>query len=201
MSKRLSELNELFFLLIIRTEATVGRYRLSAMLEMPEGIIRGIMRSFEREGYINSRPKAGTFLTKAGEARIDAIFKNANIKNMKIYDFDVFGVGPINTVLQVQSGADKVRSGVDQRDAAVKAGANGTVILTYREGTLRIPGTSEDMCTLSPEDSERLLREFSLSEGDVVLVSFAEEWWQALRGALAAAFTFREITRNVGSTI
>ena len=201
MSKRLSELDELFFLLIIRKETTMGRYRLSAMLEMPEGIVRGIMRSYEREGYIDSRPKTGTFLTKAGEARIDAIFKSADIKDMKIYNFRVFGVGPINVVLQVQGGADKVRSGVDQRDAAVKAGANGTVILTYEEGTLRIPGTSEDMCNLSPEDSKRLLREFSLSEGDVVLVSFAEEWWQALRGALSAAFTFRESTRYVGSTI
>jgi len=201
LSKRLSELNELFFLLIIRTEATVGRYRLSAMLEMPEGIVRGIMRSYEREGYINSRPRTGTFLTKAGEAQIDAIFKNANIKKMKIYNFEVFGVGPINVVLQVQSGAGKVRSGVDQRDAAVKAGASGTVILTCKEGTLMIPGTSEDMCNLSPEDSGRLLREFSLSEGDVVLVSFAQEWWQALRGALSAAFTFRESAQDVKSSI
>jgi len=201
LSKRLSELDELFFLLIIRKETTMGRYRLSAILEMPEGIVRGIMRSYEREGYIDSRLKTGTFLTKAGETRINAIFKSAKIKDMKIYNFGVFGVGPINVVLQVQSAADKVRSGVDQRDAAVKAGANGTVILTYKEGTLRIPGTSEDMCTLSPEDSRRLLREFSLSEGDVVLVSFAEEWWQALRGALSAAFTFRQSTRNVGSTI
>jgi len=196
LSKRLSELNELFFLLIIRTKATVGRYRLSAMLEIPEGIVRGIMRTYERKGYINSRPKAGTFLTKAGDARVDAFFKNANIKNMKIYDFDIFGVGPINVALQVQSGADRVRSGVDQRDAAVKAGANGTIILTYKEGTLKIPGTSEDMCTLSPEDSRRLLREFSLSEGDVILVSFAEEWWKALRGVLSAAFTLKESTRK-----
>jgi len=200
LSKKLSELNELFFLLIIRKEATVGRYRLSTMLGIPEGIVRGIMRSYEREGYIDSRPKTGTFLTKTGEARIDTIFKSADIKDMKMYNFEVFGVGPINVVLQVQSGADKVRSGVDQRDAAVKAGATGTVILTYKGGTLKIPGTSEDMCTLSPEDSRRLLREFSLSEDDVVLVSFAEEWWQALRGALSAAFTFRE-ARSVGSTI
>ena len=201
MSKRLSELEELFFLLIIRKEATVGRYRLSSMLEMPEGIVRGIMRSYEREGYIDSRPKAGTFLTKTGEARINAMFKSADIKDMKIYNFDVFGVGPIKVVIGVQSAADKVRSGVAQRDAAVKAGANGTVILTYKEGTLRIPGTSEDMCTLSPEDSRRLLREFSLSEGNVLLVSFAEEWWKALRGALSAAFTFRKSARNSGSTI
>jgi len=201
LSRRISELDELFFLLIIRKEATVGRYRLSSMLEMPEGIVRGIMRSYEREGYIESRPKTGTFLTKAGENRIDAIFKSADIKDMKIYNFHVFGVGPINVVLQVQSAADKVRSGVDQRDAAVKAGAKGTVILTYREGTLRIPATSEDMCTLSPEDCRTLLREFSLSEEDVLLVSFAGEWWQALKGALSAAFTFRESIRNVGSTI
>lgn len=196
MSKRLSELNELFFLLIVQKEATVGRYRLSSMLEMPEGVVRGIMRSYEREGYTKSRPKVGTFLAKTGEARIDAIFKSANIRSMKIYDFDVFGVGPINVALQVQAVADKVRSGVDQRDAAVKAGAKGTVIFSYKGGTLRIPGTSEDVCTLSPEDSRRLLREFSLSEGDVVLVSFAEEWWRALRGALSAAFTFRESARN-----
>ncbi len=197
MSKKLSELNELFFLLTIRTEATVGRYRLSAMLEMPEGIVRGIMRAYEREGYINSRSKVGTFLTRAGETRLDALFKNANIKNMKMYDFNVFGVGPINVVIQVQSGADKVGLGVGQRDAAVKAGANGTVILMYQEGTLKIPGTSEDMCALSPEDSRRLLREFSLSEGDVVLISFAEEWWKALRGALSAAFTLKEGSQKV----
>ena len=74
--------------------------------------------------------------------------------------------------------------GIEQRDAALIAGALGATTLICKGGGLLIPGTSEK---LDPEINRLILTRLSPGEGDAIIVGSSDDPYLAELGAKSAA--------------
>ncbi len=84
---------------------------------------------------------------------------------------------------------DRVKTGVEQRDAAILTGAKGATTLVFKNQTLIQPGISENLAQDFPAAFNQITRRLELEDNDVIVVGSAESWEKADYGALAAAWT------------
>jgi hypothetical protein len=79
---------------------------------------------------------------------------------------------------------------LEQRDAAVKAGAKGATTIIFKSGRLVIPSVSDDLSRDYPKTVERLVSLLQPEENDVIVVAGADSLELAEYGAAAAIWTF-----------
>jgi len=93
-------------------------------------------------------------------------------------------VGDVDVATVVKGVSDLVDKGIEQRDEAIKVGADGATVLVFEDGELVLP---EDLGGVEEEVVSELLDNFELSEGDVVIIGTGDSVLDAERGAWAAA--------------
>ena len=81
------------------------------------------------------------------------------------------------------------KNGLTQRDAAVRAGAEGATTIVYENGKLIIPTVSSDLSESFPELSSQLTQALAPNEGDLIIIGSGKDFKSAEYGALAAAWT------------
>ena len=82
----------------------------------------------------------------------------------------------------VHDASKRVRSGVMERDTAIKSGANGALILTFNK-KLKFP--NKDVNLEDYEDLNSKLKGKKFRNGDVVVIGFADNYANAENGAVA----------------
>jgi hypothetical protein len=84
-----------------------------------------------------------------------------------------------------------VKRGIEQRDAAIRAGATGACTLVYRKGKLAMPMGDREEWTPAPNDLlfEDLRKIFDPTEHDVITIVSASDNGLAEHCAVAAALT------------
>jgi hypothetical protein len=93
-------------------------------------------------------------------------------------------VGPCSHAVLVKGAVELIRSGIEQRDAAIKVGARGATTLVYRGGRFQMPGVDMEV----PEEIRvRLLEGLDVEDGDVIIVGAGDTPLSAEIGAKAAA--------------
>ncbi|MEM3437609.1 MAG: DUF4443 domain-containing protein [Nitrososphaerales archaeon] len=171
--------------------APIGRTKLSNILELGEGVTRTLIKRLQKEGIIKST-KYGCVLTEFGKN----IFSDLNSKvseELKIPP-SPYTLGKFNVAILVRDSAEKVGYGIEQRDAAIKAGALGATTLIYIKEKFVIPGSSEDAFKNSPEICKMLIEKLKPKEGDAIIIGSADDEKSAKLGAKAAALeTLRKI--------
>jgi hypothetical protein len=80
-----------------------------------------------------------------------------------------------------------VKIGVEQRDAAVRAGADGATTILIQGGELWVP-PDFNLDKERPDFAAELRGIFSVREGDVIIIGTGPDYHHAEDGALAAAF-------------
>jgi hypothetical protein len=93
-------------------------------------------------------------------------------------------IGPINRAVMVRGGARRVERGIEQRDAAIIAGAQGATTLIYRGGHLMMPGMEEP---LDLRIERMVLKRMVPREGDAIIIGSSEDPFLAELGAKSAA--------------
>jgi aminoglycoside N3'-acetyltransferase len=91
-----------------------------------------------------------------------------------------------NVAVRVRGMKDFIRYGLEQRDAAIMAGAKGATTLIFAENKLTMPGMKEDVLE-SDQSIFTSLSKLSLKEGDVIIIGSANEKINAELGARTAA--------------
>jgi len=179
-------------LFLIKNEGPVGRYRLDDMLNLPEGVVRGLLLNFLKNGYITAS-KLGCQLTAKGEKFLKKLLTEYWI--MEIKEFNVAGplkIAEENIAVQIKGGAKSVKSAMDQRDIAVRVGARGAILLNYLKGILVVPNVYSNFAKKYPRLAKNILHSFKLNEGDVIVICGAENKWRALEGSLAIALSLKK---------
>ena len=92
----------------------------------------------------------------------------------------------------MRGAANKVRQGIEQRDAAIKAGATGAAMLMYKGGKLIMPTISEYVARDYPSVAKQIMEIFQPKESDVIILGSANTKDLAEDGARAAAWTLME---------
>jgi hypothetical protein len=156
-----------------------------------EGEARGMLRDLEKRRMVITKPRIGTLLTSPGETRAARTLSALGIRRVSKLPQGALGVGPSNCIVHLHDRSNRVRFGVEQRDAAIKAGASGAITLTYDGRNLSFPNVGEKLSRWNPHANRVLTQELKLNRGDTILIAFSEEYEIALRAALASALTLQ----------
>jgi len=165
-------------LLILHT-GVMGRKRLVKRLGVGEGSVRTIIKRLTYSGYLDSS-KLGHSLTKKGASEAESKLK----KMSKPAAFDSEGlVDGYQSLIVLYGAADKIGGEVALRDCALKAGADGAVILV-KQGGLRFPGGGLELDNYPP--AKEKLEKSGLAEGDAAVIGFSKNSYaKAEDGAVA----------------
>ncbi len=170
----------------IAEEEPIGRGRLARELGIGDGAIRTLIRRLRRSGLI-STSKAGCSLTEEGKNIWKRIHKIIPYKIR--LDKSELSLGEFNIAILVRGMGFKVKNGLEQRDAAVSAGAKGAVTLIFKRGRFILPPISNDADRDFPDITRQISRLMELRDGDVIIIGGADNPRSAEYGALAAAWT------------
>jgi predicted transcriptional regulator len=167
----------------INFQENVGRLKLSKDLKLGEGEIRTLVKHLKNEGLINVS-NSGISLSPDGKKLL------SRLRTLVSEPLDIpstpLTVGPFNVAVRVTGMQDSVKYGLEQRDAAIMAGAKGASTLIFTKNGLAMPGTKEDITKRNPSVLDSLSR-LILKEGDVIIIGSADEKIRAELGAKTAA--------------
>jgi len=166
----------------IGNAGTVGRLKLSKDLQLGEGETRTLVRHLQKEGLIEIS-RAGISLSASGRKLLSGL-KEVLSEQVEVPSSPLT-VGRFNVAVQIKGVKSSVRYGLEQRDAAITAGAKGATTLVFTNNRLAMPGTGEVL--ESGSSIVGVLSKLSLKEGDVIVIGSAEDRFKAELGVRAAA--------------
>jgi len=166
-------------------EKPIGRNKLAENLRVGEGAIRTIIERLKNAGLIIAS-KAGCTLTNKG-LKFWKEYKSS-MKKIEIRKNEL-ALAECSAAILIKNGGDKIRSGVEQRDAAVKAGAKGATAIVFKKGCLIIPSVSHNMTDDFPKAADQIIRLLKPVENDAIVIVSGKTLGEAEHGALAAAWT------------
>ena len=157
-----------------------GRKPLADNIGVGEGSIRTILEFLRDKGFVEIK-QTGIRITKSGLYFLQEI----PIRVHRLETSDI-SLGDRNVAVQVKGFSKNIVSGIQQRDSAIKAGADGaTTIIVVGEHLIVPPDYNLDV--EEPEDASMLKNIFELREGDAIIIGTAPTFDQAENGAIAAA--------------
>lgn len=173
------DITDILLAIIAIDDSFVGRKKLAYSLELGEGAVRTLISRLRDSGLIET-VASGCRLTEKGLN----LYKQIN-HDLKI--FEPPSIIPTNLHLAglVAKGlGNRVAKGLEERDIAVRAGAAGALILVAKNGRIVMPGVS-DLSKEHPEQYLALMKTARPENGDLLIVTWAEEKRIARKAALA----------------
>jgi predicted transcriptional regulator len=170
--------------LMIISRKPVGRVSLAKALGLGEGSIRTLVKHLEKAGLIDTS-REGIVLTRSGQELVSSL--KSRISEIIEVPKSALTVGAFNVAVLVRGVADSVKSGLEQRDAAIKVGAQGATTLICSNGRLSMPLTNEDVFRELPKVRDMIISKLTPKEDDIVVIGSAGDKSTAELGAIAAA--------------
>lgn len=166
---------------LIAERKWIGRKQLAKELGVGEGSMRTILDRLKKRGFITSS-RGGHSITAKGRRELGKALELVRI------DAGDLTVGDIDVATVVRKAAGRIRRGIEQRDDAIKAGADGATVLIFKCGKLQFP---DGFLNIKQKMSDELLKSFRPREGDVIIIGTARDAVKAEAGAKAAARSLR----------
>jgi len=167
----------------IRNAGTVGRLKLSKDLQLGEGETRTLIRHLKKEGLVEIS-RSGISLSPAGRKLLSSL--RTILSEQVEIPSSPLTVGRFNVAVQVKGMKNSIRYGLEQRDAAITAGAKGATTLVFTQNRLAMPGTGEVLAETG-YSIVAALSKLSLKEDDVILIGSGDEKFKAEIGVKTAA--------------
>ena len=164
----------------------LGRTRLATLLELGQGEIRTLLKRLKENGLIEIVSN-GCELTDLGKKNYREIIRA--IPWRSVVDGSSLGIGDHCFAINVRGKASKVSKGLEQRDAAIRAGASGAVTVIYGAKKFRIPSEGDDCEASGPSEPWISIRKSVPRTDDVIIVCGGETPLVAEYGGLTAALT------------
>jgi Mn-dependent DtxR family transcriptional regulator len=172
-------------LLYLGREAPVGRKKLSLTLKIGEGVVRSMLSRLVKAKIVNVTNE-GCMLTSKGLK----IYKQISSILIEVgeLDIEIPWDQPCNYAVVLKKRSHLVKKGLEQRDAAIRAGAEAALVMTYLDNELHMPGVSI-LSEERPDFASQIIEKIKPEENDVIIIAGAKEYKKAKYGALAAAQT------------
>jgi predicted transcriptional regulator len=168
-------------LLLLSDGRRRGRKQLADAINLGEGSMRTILEFLREKGYIDVKQTGIKISSKGHE-----FLRSIPIRMERLEPSDI-SIAERNVAVLVKGRASAIALGIEQRDAAIKAGADGATTIVLKGGKMLVP-PDYHLDKEKPEIARKLRKLFALNDGDIVIVGAAEEYDRAEDGALAAAF-------------
>lgn len=182
-------------IIVISWYEPLGRYILSYLIDTPQGIVRGLLKRLQDNNYV-VMSKRGATLTSLGRKILSETLNDLKIS--KISKLNVEEVKPLTQGKYVigaciKKVASNVRSGIEQRDEAIKHGAKGATTIICRNDDLHMPPTYESLKQISPSTYRLLMSEFNPENDDVIIISWNDKEGKVLEGVISAIILTLEL--------
>jgi len=174
---------------LVAKTGQVGRGKLAEELKIGEGATRTLIERL-KTAHLISISRKGCSLTEKGK-KIWNDFESVFPKKTSL-ERNELALADCNVAVQIRGVGGKVRTGVEQRDAAIIAGAKGASTLIFKSKKLIMPNVSKDVSQDFPIVYRQITTLLKLKENDAVVIGSADTWSRAEYGALAAAWTLIE---------
>jgi len=176
----------LFYALELLSKQPLGRNKLAEKLNVGDGAVRTIISRL-RDADLIETAKTGCGLTPKGQAvwrQFEAVFPaQTDIVKTELNPNDC------NYAFLVKNVGEKVGTGINQRDAAIIAGARKALVMVYKNGHLRIESVCDNLEEQFPKAAAQILEKMKPQENDAIVVATAETPLKAKRGAFAASWS------------
>lgn len=173
-------------LMAIGSSGGVGRGRLGALTGLGQGEVRTLIKRLKDNQLIVIEAD-GCKLSKKGEKEYE------KISSQLVWSGPVearrLELGGKCWAVLVRGAEAPVRYGIEQRDAAIKAGADGAFTSVFKGGRFIIPGEGTDCEKSGPTEPWMTVRKAGPRDGDAVIVTGSARESDSEDGALAAALT------------
>lgn len=174
-------------LLTVGDAESIGRHALAQRAGLGEGAVRTVIKRLKSEGLIKTNAQGCELTSKGRDAYVEVKRMMPRIVQLPMTPMTV---GRDQVALIVKRAAESVKGGIEQRDAAIRAGAAGATSYLIRRSKFQIPGSSVDCERDFPSETWSKLRaELHPENGDVVIICGSEDSHVSLVGAVSAALT------------
>lgn len=177
---RFNDANVYWTMYLLSNGKRIGRKRLADEVGIGEGSMRRILDTLSDWDYISIK-QTGIIITKEGQSFL---------KQIPIQPVDIFLEGSVIGTEQqgviVKGVANKVRNGMEQRDAGIKAGAEGCTTIIYRDGNLCIP-PDWSLDAERPEIAKKIREEYGMEPDDALIIGGGTTKQSAVVAAVSAA--------------
>jgi hypothetical protein len=171
------------------SQKPIGRNKLAEKLCVGDGAIRTIIGHL-RDSDLITCAKPGCTLTAKG-AKIWTQFETLYPQRVEIERTELTNAA-FNFAFLVKASAGKVQSGIEQRDAAIVAGAKRATVIVAKNGKLGIESVSDDIGKDFPKATSLILKNLKPVDGDVIIVAGADTLLRAMQGAFAAGWSLAD---------
>jgi len=168
----------------------IGRSLMMQELGLGEGSVKTIVKHMKMSGLVENS-NAGMWLSNKGKS----IYTKLHILIPKEMDIPKCSValGKFNHAVLLKDMAYNIRSGIEQRDASIKAGAVGATTLVFRNERLLLPGTGEDLMRNDQKIHSLIIEKMKPEENDVIIIGSSQSKKIAEMAAKSAAlYTIEE---------
>ena len=149
----------------------VSREMLCDELELGEGATRTLMKHLKMQNLIEST-NAGTKMSKKGNALFNEFLSSIPYE-LSLSKCSIT-LGKHNYAVLVKQMGSTVKSGIEQRDAAIKMGASGATTLLFMDNKFFIPLTGFDALQNEFRLSKQLIETLHPEDGDVIIIGTDE---------------------------
>jgi len=169
---------------IIGKSGTVGRIRLSKEVGLGEGTTRTLLKHLKNEGITQSS-RSGISFSETGKKLFSDL--RSKVSEGVEVPSSPLTVGSFNIAVLVRDSAQAVRSGMEQRDTAIKSGASGATTLVFSGNKLSLPACVNDISESTSSLHDEIVTKLNPNENDVIIVGSGENRKLAEIGAKMAA--------------
>lgn len=169
---------------IMAKEGRASRGTLCKELALGEGTVKTLVKHLKMHGFVQTS-NGGTKMTAKGGGICSELLSSMPAE-MALPKCSI-ALGKFNYAVLVKELGYAVRSGIEQRDAAIKMGAIGATTLLFKEGRLVMPASSHDSLRKEPAVRRMVIEKLQPEEGDVIIIGSADSGKAAELAAKNAA--------------
>ncbi|MGI0058743.1 MAG: DUF4443 domain-containing protein [Nitrosotalea sp.] len=162
----------------------ISRSRMMQELGLGEGSVKTLVKHLKMHGLVENS-NAGMWLTNKG----DSLYTKLHVIIPRETDITKCSValGKFNHAVLLKNMAYNIKSGIEQRDAAIKAGAVGATTLICKNERLILPGTGEDLMRNDQKIHSLIMEKLSPEQNDVIIIGSSQNKKIAEMAAKSAA--------------
>jgi hypothetical protein len=156
---------------MMEKDKKISRSLMTRELGLGEGSVKTLVKHMKMQGLVENS-NSGMWLTSKGNA-IYAKLHALIPQEMEIPRCSI-ALGKFNHVILLKNLAYNIRSGIEQRDEAIKAGAVGATTLIFKNKSLVLPGTGEDLMRNDQKVHSLIIEKLSPEENDVIIIGSSQ---------------------------
>lgn len=152
---------------LIDKKGHVSRDILRRELGFGEGSVKTLVKHLKAQGLIEST-NAGTTISPTGKRISEQFF--SVIPAETTLPMCSIALGKFNYAVLLKSNGYALKSGIEQRDSAIKMGATGATTLIFKQNRFVMPDTNYAPLNKEPYTARLLLEKLKPKDGDVVVI-------------------------------